>query len=444
MTKLEWFLAAAKYGRYKQKHWIMRCFSLSRGVSNRVRRKKAWDIKYVPGESAKSMPAGVNFYDGEGALVTLSDYTYNPKKPEPPFKFKEGVDLVPGDVANLNAKVRTTYGNIVANYMVLVYPFRSILPFRVGRFSLRDVEKDIEKLLTTNPDDMEAPRDPNIMYVVDYLKYTRGAGMLAGISHLCVPSATEKSMTTHPDMDKLKKKLLEQYKGRLHDPVVIAAIEKELVALDTEYLKGDLSEGFLLSKKSRNVIRKKSHILVGLITAFDESGKGELVPRSLADGVIAEDLVAMANDTREGSYDRGADTALGGYEVKQMLNITQNTVIVGEDCGTKLTFPMTISKDNMDTLNGSYAQVGKELVLLDPDTIGKYLGTTLNVRTPYFCRQTKSNICKVCVGAMYASRPTSLPSAISSIGSAFMSIFMASMHAKVLETAVYDPDVHII
>lgn len=465
MKLADWYKAALASGKYKRKGWILNVFSIQANTTDiRIKaRTPEWEIMYEYPDEADPvtgliMPIAVTFTDHNAQQVHIEDYTFNPKKPAPPLAVGDTIMVEPGEVVTVKSKTKTTAGTLLANYLLCIYPFGDKLGYYNGRFSIADVEKDISSRLKSDAPDNEATNampkgdgdkgDPNEkdLYVKELIKFTRAAGMISGLSALCVPSATRKSLTTHPDMDKTKKKLLEENKDRLHDPVVVSEIDKKLVELDTKWLEGDDANGFLIGGKSRNVIRKKTFGMVGYNNAFADitDTKPSTVPYSFREGLDIKHMPAVISDSRASSHDRGADTALGGDEVKKILAVMQNTKVSPGDCGTKVTYPMEVTKESSSQILDTWIVDKGKLVYLDKGNIDNYMGTTVNLRSPLNCKEGNNNICSVCVGGIYAKYPNSLPTAMANYGTTFQDIFMSSMHAKGLATSKYDKMKHII
>lgn len=436
MNKREFFIQAMNAGRLTDKRWAFAAFSLLKPNARGFEGMKPWDILYVTPEDHGGRY--VVFIDDNGNPIELTDYEYNPKNPEPPYRFKDPIKVNNDDMTNVvGDAVKTTYGNVLTNWLLCVYPFGSKIPFIEGRFSVKDVEKVIERRLSSDPEEGK-DRDPEAIYVDEYTKYRRSVSLIDGFTQLAVPSATAKSMTRHPDTEKIRDALLEKYEGRLHDPAVIAKIDEELKALDKEWLKDDESLGFYIKGKSLNVVRKKAHLMVGYESAFSEGGEGELLPTSLSEGIDVSKLPTMTNVSREGSYDRGTSTALGGEAVKFILRVMQNSKITEPDCGSKLTLTTHIDSSNQNDLIGNNVLDKGKVVQLTEDVIGKYVGKDVELRTPLFCRTDRSNFCATCLGERYENHETGLATAASGIGSKLMLIFMAAMHGVELKTVKLD------
>ncbi|MAP19452.1 MAG: hypothetical protein CL582_00760, partial [Alteromonadaceae bacterium] len=379
MKLADFFKNAVKAGRLKQKGWIIAAFSVTKSnEENPV--IQPWDIYYSENDSGQLQ---ITFVGEDSMPVDIDDYEFSPEELNPPYRFREKLTIDKSIMPNIEGdKLKTTYGNVIANWLLCVYPFGDKIPYFEGKFKVTQVEGYIEKLLTT---DDGGERDPSKIYIDEYNKFRRAAGLLDGLSQLCVPSATRKTLTRHPDAEKLRAELLEKYKDKLHDPATVAKIDEALVNLDKEWLKGDRSEGFFIKAKSLNVVRKKAHYSMGLDQSFSESSETDFIPGSLSDGWDIDKLPTMASSLREGSFDRGAQTALGGEAVKFILRVMQNALVEGEDCGSKIGVKTQVTEANKKQMLGNNIISGGSVVKITEENVDKYVGKTVNMRTPLFC-----------------------------------------------------------
>ena len=243
-------------------------------------------------------------------------------------------------------------------------------------------------------------------------------------------------MSVDPAVLKRRDELLLEYGNQLHDPAIVARIETELTQMDREWFKGDPGEGFLLSAKSVDVSRKRAFVMVGVETGFSDTRDGvEPIKKSLNEGWDLNQMPAMVNNARSGSYNRGHETALGGESVKYFYRVFQNTRVVEDDCQTTEGLLWTITEDNYTTFAGLWTTEG---VVLDNATTKALIGKTIKIRSPMLCRTASPSFCAKCVGNLLAANPTGLHIAASDVGSIFMSTFMGAMHGKALRTAKFD------
>jgi hypothetical protein len=245
-------------------------------------------------------------------------------------------------------------------------------------------------------------------------------------------------MTVNPEIYKLRAKLLEENKDRLHDPAVIAKIDAELVKADKEWIKGDPAENFLLGGKAFNVVRRKLYLQMGAEMGLEEGTDVVNIPTSLSEGWDITKFPAMNNSLRAGSFNRGAQTMLGGESVKWLLRASSNMTVAKDDCGSKLGVELVVKEEDKNNWVG-FSVVGTQApIKITEENFGQYLGKTVLKRSPMYCKLDKTDYCAVCVGDRLAANPTALSSAISEYGSAFLSLFMAAAHGKALLLAHMD------
>lgn len=425
MKKLDYFLEALNAGLYKKKEWVISAFSIVKGEVKAMR---------YPYELV-STDDGHFFYKDSDTLVKLVDA--EPKNPA--FRFKDKIDLKAGAIKNLTKDVTTTYGNLLFNQSVLVHAFGDKLDYMEGEVKVSRIEKLIAPRLTDNPPKGSTdPLDPSKIYVFELIKYTDAIFALSGYTQLCVPSATPMTMITDPKIRETRNKLLEKHKDKLNDPATIAAIEKELVDMDRAWIAKDPDKGFYIKDKSFDVARKRMYIIHGGEQGFGDGTTLDLVKNSLEEGWDTNKMPSMVNSLREGSYNRGKQTALGGEAVKFLGRVFQNTAIVEDDCGSVLGLTHPIDEGNYKDYIGFYQLKNGQSYELTEEELKKSIGKTLNMRSPLYCRTPRTGFCVKCMGKPNALNPTSLGLLAADVGSTFLYLFMKAMHGKKLSTVKYD------
>lgn len=426
-TKRDYFIQALKTEAFRRRAWVFSVFSMTREDQENeeiypFKIRKLGD-KYVYRDPSN----GMNF-----SVIEDSDTT------KPLLSHKDRITITASDVLNVKVpELETNYGNVFFNYCTVVYPFKDKIPFQTGRVKAGQIEDIIAKRLASNPKEGEA-RDPNAIYVSEYLRFGEAMMYLSGFTQLWVPAGSPKTMTCHPDTPKVKAALLEKYKDQLHDPAIIAKIEAELVKFDKEmWLKGDPgAEGFLIKKKSTDVVRKKMFLMFGAEAGFEEAVDVNAITNSLQEGWDIEKFPDMLNISRVGSFNRGAQTQLGGEAVKWLLRASSNMAITQDDCGTTLGDPMFVTESNADRLIDRRWIITQEgPVLVTNENVKSLIGKMVIVRSPMFCKLDKTDYCAKCCGNKLATHKTGLSMAVSDYGSNFLGMFMAAMHAKALTTA---------
>ena len=177
----------------------------------------------------------------------------------------------------------------------------------------------------------------------------------------------------------------------------------------------------------------------GLEQAEISNGKKVLVEKSLSEGWDIEKLPAMIDSLRDGSYNRGAMTALGGEAVKFLFRIFAATKITEEDCHSQVGIPITLTDENKALYDGNTIILpNKEQVLLKKENINQYLNQPVMVRSTGFCKTGNANFCLTCCGHALKGSENALAAMASEVGSKMLDVFMAKMHGTALETVPWD------
>jgi len=423
MHKRDYFLKALAAGCFRYKRWVIEAFSVANLEKD--------DAPYP--YALRRDELGYYFLNPEadGAITRVEGTTPD----QPPFRFKDSVDLKAGAIPNLRKDLTSTYGNLLFNQLVLVYAFGDKIEYMEGKVTAGRVEKIIEARLKDEPK-AGAARDPNALYVSEYKLFNDAMFALAGFTQLCVPSASERTMTVDPRIAERRAQLLEEYKDRLHDPVIQAKIDAELIAMDREWIMSDSSAGFYVKEKSFNIVRKKTFLLQGAESGFGV--RGELIPRSLNEGWDIQQLPAMANSLRDGSFNRGSQTMLGGEATKFNYRIFQNTSVTEEDCGSLRGMTMALNDTNIKYFVSNSILTPQGLVEITDENKDKFVGKSWQVRSPIYCKTGAPNFCAVCMGKKIASTPNALSAYAADFSSMLMLIFMGAMHGKSLKVADWD------
>lgn len=459
MDKRSFFIEAMQAGAYKYKEWIISAFSV-------ITKNDDDATELDPKQTSYSIAKKSTIKDYPYKILRLKDkkgYCFldpvqageiieieGTDKTKPLFNLKERIVLKPGDLENVRTEVDTLYGNALVNAIIFIYPFGDKIPFMTGRLTPDQLDKYIAARLTDTPKEGE-DRSADKLYVDEYLKYAQAVSSLAGLALLGVPAGSPKLLTVDPKIRKRRDELFVEHKDQLHDPAIVAKIEGELVAMDKESFKGDLSEGFLIKNKNYDVSRKRAKIMHGVETGFGDSSKGvNPIRTSLSEKWDIKHLPAMVNSLRAGSYNRGNQTALGGESVKFFYRVFQNTRVLEQDCGVKGGMLWDITENNYKTFVGLHRAYGENVrqtaettenltaVPLTEEFLKSKIGSKLLIRTPMLCKTKAPSFCAHCVGSQIAASPTGVHIAMSDVGSIFMLCFMKAMHGKALKTAFYD------
>lgn len=417
MDKNTYFLNALKADCHMLRAWVISAFSL---VQENPEEYKKDPYPYRLVQTA----TGFFYVDPQSKELKQIE---NSVKGEPLFDFADRIQIKKGEIPNADRDLDTTIGNLLVNYILLIYPFNDHYPFITGPISVSKIEdwiaRDLDRTIT----------------VEQYLKFTDAAFYLTNFTQISVWAATPKTVVPPPGIQEFRDKLLEEYKDRLHDPVVAAEIDKQLVEYYKEYIKGDPGVNFLMSKKSIDTVARKLFLMQGVDARLDDGPHVNPVTRSLVEGWDVSKFPDMMDGLRAGSYSRGAQTALGGEQVKWLMRTSSNMRITQKDCGSTLGDIFLVTPNNVQSLVGfSIIENGKTVEINDMEQANKYLGKKVEKRTPMYCKLDKTDYCEICCGKNLSANPKALSMAVSEYGSIFMNLMMKKMHVSGLSVEKAD------
>lgn len=367
-----------------------------------------------------------------------------------PLHFRDAFELKPGDISNYRGDktVITTYGNVFYNQLCLKIPFGDLFDFPLGICKTDTVESTVEAKMLSNPTngDVTTMAPDGKFYVWQHIKFVDATLAIPGYSDTLVTPITKKSMTAHPDRTKVREEEMEKYKDRLHDPVAIAQMTLRFKELDKEYRKGDETEEFYAASKKAEDTRMKVFYHFGGESAFSDGTSVQYIAKSLEEGLDTNNMDVMNNALRFGSYNRGAQTALGGESTKTIYRMIGTARIIMPDCETPLGVPTDIRKDMRDALLGLSIIVDGKSILLTAENVESYYGKNVQLRGPFTCKAGREeggdensvgkgkNVCAVCMGTQVAENPNGIPAAAAGVGGRFLTAFLKKMHASSLKT----------
>ena len=437
MKKRDFYLKALALGAYLTTAWNIACYSLV-AESPEDWKKNPYPFRLV------QLPNAHYFVnpDNTEELVLIEDS----KPGQPLFVRNELIELDVGDLPNVYTPVKTTYGNTLANQILLVRPFENKIPFITGRISIKKIEKILEERIVESSmlltGDLNAKSDPlhAPISVDEYISFCDGAFSLVAYTQIYTPADTYKTMTSPPGIEKLRDMLIKANEGQLHDRAVVADILSKLQKADADYLKGDRGgEDFLIWGKAKPIVRSRLFLMYGAETGIEEKVDVDLIQKSLAEGWDISKFPAMNDALRAGSYNRGKQTELGGEAVKDLFRASGNISCSLDDCGTTVGVPTIIHESDMERYLGGRTIIEKNVnTKITRDNIGTYLGRVVNIRSPMTCKGSGTDYCKICLGDRLANNESGLSAAVADYGSVFLYIFMSAAHSKGVQVQKLD------
>lgn len=423
MGALEYFLEAVKNDSHLRSEWVTRAFCVSNLPTTLAGDAYPYQLYDIDGKY---------HYHLDGQLTSL-----NAPTTEPLLDKGTVVELKAGYLANVVKDVRTTVGNVLANAIMFIYPFVHKFEFLLGEFNLGKIEASIVDNLYDDPEEGEE-EDPKKFYVRELIKFIDATTSLVAFNTIFVPGLTERSLGPAPEALKRMKELLEIHKDELDDPIVIAGIQKEIQVLDREYIQADPDAGFYYKDKSFAIIRMKMYYMYGIEKNFTGDGTYTFVENSLDVGWDFSKIPEMCNTARDGSFKRGAETALGGEKVKIAFRALSGIIASEEDCGSKVGEPVNITVDNHKEIIGNTIVLNSALVRITKENCPDYIGQRLILRSPLACHTEDGNFCITCLGEFMRGRENTIAARVAEIPSTMMGQSMGAMHGKELKSVEVD------
>lgn len=362
--------------------------------------------------------------DGIIVMVDGEEHLLSTDNKKGLLDIKDKITLNAGDLPNVDAKIETSVGLFIANTVKLVYPFGGVIKYKNHQFTDKTIEKELPHLIKDGSIPLPAYRD----------KYVNATTFISLLSRIVTYSTTVKMMTPPDDMAEFKENLKQSYDTK-YGPKWVKdqnkAIEfiNELKAHDDEYLKDDPGYKKILSGKITNNSRPRLYASFGVESGFDKLGEDNtFIMNSLEEGYPKnkEELTAMFNSSRSGSYDRGSETQKAGSLAKNTLRPTASIKIVEGDCGTTRGKKTLITEHNYVRYNNSYIIVkGKTLLIED---MSKYVGKTISLRSPAYCLQPGENFCTRCLTENMKDYKSSIPLLATNTTGKLLNAKMKSMH----------------
>ena len=220
-------------------------------------------------------------------------------------------------------------------------------------------------------------------------------------------SFDEEMLTISSKIRSKRDELFEKYKEGIEnkDPSTAENIEKELLKYAKELLKDSPSMDMIDSgaKFSWGNNFKNMFIMRGAYKMSDTSkGDFDIIKGNFADGVTKEEYAGFADSLVGGPYARAKKTEVGGALEKQFVKAFQHLVTgpEGSDCGTKKTYTVLLTDDNVQSWMYSYIVDGNKLVELTSQNMDQYIGKEVKFRYSIYC-EDKEHICHKCSGNLF-------------------------------------------
>lgn len=313
------------------------------------------------------------------------------------FSITDVFTVMPKHLENVFQPIRTTVGLFLLNKVAFVPSFSKSIGYynktlTSGNFD--NLLKDLIKLLIGK----QITSDQLIKF---YDKLT----FLTGMAELFTPSVSTRFLYAPKEIKDFKQKLINENQDiiRTNDAVgYVTKIEKPLLEATTKYLEQDPAFELLNFNKNKYINNNfKNNCLTNGPIRDTINDKFVISTSAYSDGISPEMFHIYANSAVYGTYMRNLETRFGGAQVKYLYAALQYTKLdkVGSDCGTKITRPVLLTKDNSKFYLFRYFVENGNVKHLTRENVDDYIGKTLEFRSPLFCRSPK--ICNKCFNSLY-------------------------------------------
>jgi len=377
MSRLEYLLYSIKNEYLKDITWYFTFMT--------ILTEKNYKNKYV------EIKSGVIYVLIDGKQVMLNGVIKN----EPIYAVTDNLTLPKNTINNID-NVKTTFGLVILNYVLLYVPIGKRVTYENKPFNIGKIEARVGELLNTD-----------VITVEEFKKFDNNALFLEKLSRIVTISATYKNITPPDGLKEFKTKTIKEFNTKYgenwyKDATKVVEFEDKLKAFYNDYVSDDPSDGVFLSGKIKNNAGLKKYLTFGLAFGMEEAGEEtQYIEGSLLDGPPKDKkkLAGMFDTARSASYNRGAETQKGGYAAKVMLRAISSVKIIGKDCGTKLGKDLLVNENIKASLVGRYLVTPKgPKVIKDIDEASKYVGKTITIRSPQFCKSKGTSFCPICSG----------------------------------------------
>lgn len=334
--------------------------------------------------------------------------------------YKDKITIDNTLLPNVNGSLETTVGRVIVNYVLISSNFGDKIPFINESVKTGDIEKILAKALVDDK-----------VEIKEYQNFINSCTFLSTLSRIVTVVATPTNIKAPDGLHKFKEDLKTKFNKEygpewVKDHVKVGMFMMELKKFDAEYLKKDPTYKKVLTSKVMDNGRSKMFLGFGLDSGM--TGGGVYVDNSLEEGYPKdnEQLASIFDASKVASYSRGHETQSGGVVAKIMLRVSNSLKIVKGDCGSKVYYPFEVTEDNHKNLNGLYMLDKGKLVCIEETK--PLIGSTIQIRTPIYCKSPGNSYCGVCAGKNLENRTTGLNLVLTNISATILTSALKKMH----------------
>jgi len=310
---------------------------------------------------------------------------------------KFNTENILGDGKGNKTSISTTVGRYIFNLYLDMANIFGYINQELSGGKIKGLNSILSSKLLER--DIEIEKAFEFVDKMDWLGYS--------INRMIASSLTYDLLEPLPEVEKLKNELFEKYANEIEnkDMAIVSKIEDELLDLSRKLLKEkgisdfDIYESGARGSFSNNY--KNTTIMRGIIKDPSDTDNFFISKSSLMDGIPKGEFHNYANLIVAASYSRAVGTRSGGYEAKK-LNAAFQTVVLDDkdtDCGTNKTIKVHLTERNKSQYSYRYIIYRNKMIQLDEESLEKFTGKVVNMRTPLYC--TNEKICSRCAGDLF-------------------------------------------
>lgn len=306
--------------------------------------------------------------------------------------------VLPVNKLGNKTELETTIGKYIFNLLVM-YPvlikFIGYINYPLDKGKVGDLDTEVADLLI---DGKIQAQDQ-----IDYIDKMNWLGY--GANKFLVQALSYELFDPIDEVIAKRDELFEKHKEALasNNVAVASKIESQLVKMAEELADNRLGMELFKSgaaKKFGNNYKNMS-ILRGPIKD-NATGDYNISKANLIEGIPKDEFHLYADLPVLGSHSRAIGTREGGYQ-KKILEASFQTEMIqeeGTDCGSKGLLTVNINSGNAKSFIYRYIKLDNgELLSLTPELLDKYMGKTVQMRSPMYCIGDK--YCSKCVGDIF-------------------------------------------
>jgi len=211
----------------------------------------------------------------------------------------------------------------------------------------------------------------------------------------------------------------------------------------TDFLRDNFKYAYMIESGARGSWDQVRQIVLtrGFISNFRGEIIQEPIKHSFINGLTPKEFFNSTYGSRKGLLDVALNTGTSGYLSRKLIFTCANLQIdrTEEDCGTDDLLQVYVNDEKKSRmLIGKWMKEDGNLIKMTEFNHKGYIGKTIYVRTPVFCKNPK--ICKICYGELHEVIDTDFIGVIAaqSLGECNTQLVLRTFHTS--GVAVLDKD----